>query len=260
MTKEYILTDKDKELLIELYYADKKFEDIANTTGFPHRKIRSFYNENNMPLVKRYSFNSDYFESIDTKQKAYWLGYLYCDGFVGSGKYNNIVLSSIDKNVIDDFVQDLEFKGIIPTNIVVADDKRKSISFAKSDLYEVRFSNKTMKETLVKRNFIPHRKQLKFININDIPRKLLIYVLYGMWDADGYVSLTNGIGTKKIIHLYSSNELLAEYELLYKNLNIPYSIKRNEEKDCNYLRVLFEEIDSNIVEEYLIISKMYRKI
>lgn len=260
MTKEYILTDKDEELLIKLYHANKKFEEIAMITGFPHRKIRSFYNKNNMPLVKRYSLNSNYFEKIDTEQKAYWLGYLYCDGFVGSGKYNNIVLSSIDKNVIEDFIRDLDFKGIIPTNTVIADYKRKSTSFAQSDLYEIRFSDKVMKKSLKERNFIPHRKQSKFLNINNISKKLLIYILYGMWDADGYVSLTNDIGTKKIIHLYSSNELLSEYELLYRRLNIPYSIKRNEENDCNYLRVLFSEIDNDIIEEYLRISKMHRKI
>lgn len=155
MTKEYILTDEYKELLIELYNANKKIWKIADTTGFPHRKIKGFYKKNNMSLVKRYSFNSKYFEIIDTKQKAYWLGYLYCDGFVGSGKYNNIVLSSIDKNVIGNFTQDLEFTGIIPTSTVIADDKRKSTSFAKSDLYEIRFSDKAMKRDLVERNFIP---------------------------------------------------------------------------------------------------------
>lgn len=89
----------------------------------------------------------------------------------------------------------------------------------------------------------------------------MIYVLYGMWDSDGYVSITNNIGVKKVIHLYSSNELLSDYEDFYKMLDIPYSIKRNEEKDCNYLRVLFNDIeDDAIMKEYLTISKMYRKI
>ena len=32
--------------------------------------------------MKRYTFNEDYFEKIDTEEKAYWLGFFYADGCV----------------------------------------------------------------------------------------------------------------------------------------------------------------------------------
>lgn len=30
-------------------------------------------------MKKKYNFNEDYFEVIDTEEKAYWLGFLYAD-------------------------------------------------------------------------------------------------------------------------------------------------------------------------------------
>ena len=44
-------------------------------------------------MVGNYIVNEDYFETIDTEEKAYILGLLYADGFVGNEKFNNIVLS-----------------------------------------------------------------------------------------------------------------------------------------------------------------------
>lgn len=32
-----------------------------------------------------------FFECIDTEEKAYWLGFLYADGYIIKHNYNNIV-------------------------------------------------------------------------------------------------------------------------------------------------------------------------
>ena len=40
----------------------------------------------------RYKYNRDFFEVIDTPEKAYWLGFLYADGSVSS-KRNDVEIS-----------------------------------------------------------------------------------------------------------------------------------------------------------------------
>ena len=36
-----------------------------------------------------YSVNDDYFSEIDTEEKAYWLGFIYADGYVTGSKLNS---------------------------------------------------------------------------------------------------------------------------------------------------------------------------
>ena len=63
----------------------------------------------------RYTVNESYFEKIDTERKAYWLGYLYADGFVGDEHYHNIVFSQkeSDRYIVEAFARDINFTGEI---------------------------------------------------------------------------------------------------------------------------------------------------
>lgn len=261
MTK-HILSTSDKETLLNLYYSDIKFEEMYKITKIPRRQIRSFFKERELELVKRYNFNEKYFKSINTKEKAYWLGYLYCDGFVGEGKYNNIVLSSIDEHVIDKFLNDLEFDNKRSVKIVKElNEKRKSNSFAKSTLYESRFSSHNMKLDLKSRNIFPHRKSKSFIKYEDIDNSLWLYILFGFLDADSHISYNKDKNNRRIISLFSSKELIEDYRNFLDSLNIKYNLKYNKEKDCYYLILSFkDEYTSHIIEsKFKKYSLMYRK-
>lgn len=63
----------------------------------------------------RLKFDNSVFDSIDSDEKSYWLGFLYADGFV-NGKYNNSVelsLSSIDIGHLYKYNQFLKNEGTI---------------------------------------------------------------------------------------------------------------------------------------------------
>ena len=71
---------------------------------------------NRLGLKKsKYVYNEKFFENIDTEEKAYWLGFIYADGYVCAGKYNgsissyevSIELSSVDKNHLIKFVNSI---------------------------------------------------------------------------------------------------------------------------------------------------------
>jgi intein/homing endonuclease len=78
--------------------------------------------------------NDDYFEKIDTSEKAYWLGVLYGDGSINdSGKTDKVFLGMIDRDHIEKFktALDSEHKiierdngvyGISVTNQKIVDD------------------------------------------------------------------------------------------------------------------------------------------
>ena len=67
--------------------------------------------------IRKYDCNEDYFEKIDSNEKAYWLGLLYADGYVRkrkqcNGEHNQggiigISLKNGDEYLIEKFIKDL---------------------------------------------------------------------------------------------------------------------------------------------------------
>lgn len=251
---DYILTEKDKKTLLDLYYQNIKLEEMKRITNFPIRKIRNFFRDNNLNLIKRYTLNENYFENVNTPKKAYWLGYLWTDGFVGSGKYNNIVLSSIDENVIDEFNKDISLSGI---NFKKVHTDRNT-SYGDKTLFESRFSSFKMAENLRNFNIVANRKENTFLPIENFPLDILKCVLFGMIDGDGYLSSRNG---KLIsVSLYATTNNLDSYVNFIKMLNLSYSIKYNKEKECNYIRFLLkDDYTRETIKEYLDTSLIKRK-
>ena len=98
------LTDKDKQNIINSYYQYKnlKFKELAELCNVSERAYSRVLKENNIDthIKNRYTLNQNYFETIDTEHKAYWLGFIYADGYVGDENYNNIVIGLSDKDFL----------------------------------------------------------------------------------------------------------------------------------------------------------------
>ncbi len=56
---------------------------------------------------RKYSVNDDYFSIIDTEEKAYWLGFIFADGYISNknGKRVGITLKSSDRDHIIKFAK-----------------------------------------------------------------------------------------------------------------------------------------------------------
>ena len=57
-----------------------KYKDIAAKLGFTEKQIRSWVSNHAEKKIR--VFNNRYFQNIDTPTKAYWLGFIYADGWV----------------------------------------------------------------------------------------------------------------------------------------------------------------------------------
>lgn len=128
------------------------------------------------------NMNTYVFEKIDTEEKAYWLGFLYADGYV-SFDTNHIELSlaTCDSAHVFKFGEFLNFDGTIQTN-----DIRTRISFR----------SKKIHDDLIKLGCIPQKSLIsKFPNYNQVPKHLMIPFIRGYIDGDGYLGMhTNGFG------------------------------------------------------------------
>lgn len=73
----------DHELeYIEQNYLTMTYKEIADHLGYTERQVCGWINNN---LTKKLrTFNDHYFDSIDTPNQAYWLGFIYADGWISS--------------------------------------------------------------------------------------------------------------------------------------------------------------------------------
>ena len=77
--------------------------------------------------LKRYSYNEDYFQVIDSENKAYWLGFIYADGSISSqnGRYSfELSLKGEDINHLHKFNSFMKYDG---NNVKLDKDNKKDI-------------------------------------------------------------------------------------------------------------------------------------
>lgn len=145
---------------------------------------------------KKYSVNDSYFSKIDTEDKAYWLGFLYADGYVRM-KYNRsgelkLKLSSKDKGHIKLFNESLESTYPIKDT----DNKTKAGNISK--VSQVSIYNTKLVNDLIKNGCVNNKTfKIEFPNINE---KLYRHFIRGYFDGDGCISISKkGHFTIKII-------------------------------------------------------------
>ena len=79
-------------------------------------------------MQTKYSFNENYFETIDSEEKAYWLGFLYADGYVVNNDVDKqyrvcLTLNENDKGHVELFKECLESNNSIRTVCTKLNDK-----------------------------------------------------------------------------------------------------------------------------------------
>lgn len=126
------------------------------------------------PFENRYIF-----QKIDTEEKAYWLGFLYADGSVGSTD-NRIELSLAEK----DFHHLEKFKEFIGLD--------NKISYREQvKAYRYCFKDEIFKNILIEKGCVPRKSLiLKFPTEEQVPKELIRHFIRGYFDGDGWFTNT----------------------------------------------------------------------
>ena len=131
---------------------------------------------------KKFFIHEDYFDKIDTEEKAYFLGFLYADGC----NYNKTSMISIglqeeDRPILDRF-----------SKLVNSD---RPLVFSKSNnpkrksQYKMTIISEHISEQLTKLGCTPKKSlTLTFPNNEQVPCYLIRHFIRGLWDGDGCLS------------------------------------------------------------------------
>lgn len=133
-------------------------------------------------ICMRVSLDENFFEKIDTEEKAYWLGFLLADGSVSKNSNRiSIGLAIRDYDHLHRFKKSLN----LTANIAECFSRVKAL-----DNYyptcSIRFSSEKMKNDLAKCNVTPlksgHEKAFE-----NLPKDLFRHYLRGFFDGDGSI-------------------------------------------------------------------------
>ena len=170
------------------HYLTMTYQEIANTIGRSKSAVQSRCGK--LGLIKSYKsfkkqLNSNYFEIIDTEEKAYWLGFICADGCVSWNKSSKsysfkITLQQSDSDFLEQFIRaiDGDFHVKLKTAKVRFDGCYKEY-----DICEVAFRDKKFTSDLLK-YFSPNKTEYLRIP-KQIPNHLVRHFIRGFSDGDG---------------------------------------------------------------------------
>lgn len=207
--------------------------------------------KNGSECQQKYKFNKNYFDIIDTPEKAYWLGFIYADG-CNHVKRNtlSITLQESDKYLLENFQKclNIENKLILQKGKL----KKDKIGYRKN-LYSLNINNKHISEQLLLKGVVARKSLiLTYPKKEILNHKLYNNFILGYFDGDGGLyyyppkkTLNFHItGTKQMLtsikNILIENCKVSNVKLHQKNtLNNTYTLQyggnTNCMKICNWL-------------------------
>lgn len=161
--------------IIELRKSGKGVTEIGKILNIDRvavsRNLKKLgYDTSRNPLIK------NIFHIIDTEEKAYWLGFLYADGYVS--KYNQIEVSLS----LEDEEHLIKLKQFINTNTNIIKDEHRC---------RLLFCSKELANDLAQLGCVNNKSLiLQFPTEQQVPQELIRHFLRGYVDGDGCLCYT----------------------------------------------------------------------
>ena len=245
----------DKEFLKECLLNGDSTRDIENKTGIDHRKIAMLVKKFELQEFYKHKKNKKFlFEKIDSKEKAYSLGFILADGHIGKDNVVEITTSKADREVVE------YIASVIFSNVFVDDklDKKKrrfpSVSTHKKITDVTKFTGGRLK---AERHYPRVREDLER------------YLIQGLFDADGCITWgrrkdKNRIW-QKVCFTSQLNILSGVQQYLINKLQISTTLRPKSNENCfvlefsnrNDVLKFLNHIYPN--DSFIILSRKYAK-
>ena len=192
------ISEQDKNKIVKMYNEGMSTTKIGEKLKIYHKAVARVLEKNNIKRVnngkRKYSINEQYFDNIDTPNKAYILGFLYADGCNIPNK-RTITLSLYEKDYeILEKIR-LEIGSEKPLVFVKQSERKdKDNDYHYSDMYSLRLFSSHYCKKLNELGVTP-RKSLTLEFPKWINKNLLSHFIRGYFDGDGSIHCdkkTNG--------------------------------------------------------------------
>lgn len=220
-------SEDQMKYIISEYKKGKTLSALGREFGVSYSTIRNLLKRKGIKTEgNKHNFPRDefYFSNIDSKEKAYWLGFLYAGGCVHSNS-NEISITLKDRDHLEKFRKAIKSNNKIGESI----DRRFS-SLPK--IYHFSIKDKQLKSDLIKWGCVPN-KSLSLTKIPNIPRDFVSHFIRGYFDGDGSLHWLNG--TKNFrISFVGTGPFLKDIQ---KELGLSLSLGQQEGNKSKYFQV-----------------------
>lgn len=180
------MTEEQQLAIIEAYKNNMSLREIEKHFGATRVTVSKFLESKGIKTVKgnhyrKYFHDIDFFEKIDTEEKAYWLGFIFADGYIVNNQ-NHYGEDDFGLTLAEDSLDSIEKfkKSINATNPIRYDDsKEKGQRLVKI----VCRSQKTV-DDLIDKGCVKN-KSLILQPPKGVPNDLLNHFIRGFFDGDG---------------------------------------------------------------------------
>lgn len=223
-------TDEQEKQIAQEYLNGKSANQIMRERGLKHKdSILGALQRQNISMKEIGTYNRFYtldphiFDAIDTEEKAYWLGFLFADGYIHREKTIVLALGEKDQNHVQkflDFMKSDQSISIYPNSI-------GSRQFYRA---EIQITHKHTGKRLIDLGMTPSRPDSSTIFSETLP-PLLHHLVRGLFDGDGSARKSQSLvflGSYDLV--YNIREILIK-----KNIINPLKIIKHTKSEIYYL-------------------------
>jgi hypothetical protein len=208
------VTEEQLEIIKNLYLNEKfSAKNIGKQFNFGENTVLKILKKLGITRAqgtnRKYTCNSNFFEKIDTEEKAYWLGALYADGCVRNNKNSySVTLISKDIEWLDKFKEHIEYTGLI---------YREYHKKFNKECFKLNISDNKLAQDLINCG-CTERKSLtiEFPGENILPKNLINHFIRGYFDGDGTVGVYNNSNKIKTIKTIRSGMCCGSLKFMQK--------------------------------------------
>jgi len=224
------ITTEDEKFIVDEYKAGKSSGEILKSFKGKFKTGKTILDVLRKYDVKRRDGITDYvkldhfyFSDIDTKEKAYLLGFIIADGWVHS-KRNQVGISCQDKHIIELAKKEWETSNkiveIIKKKPIIGDDGQEY--FSKKPMHQLIVHSKKMIDDLAMLGIVDRKSLITTLPL--LNRDLQGDMMRGIIDGDGTIYIHSN-GKDPCIRFLGSHYLMAQISLfLHLELGLAYRI------------------------------------
>jgi hypothetical protein len=226
------LTEIDCENICNDYLLGLSYNSLSKKYNICTWSIGNVLKKKNIKSrIRKHNCNENYFEKINSNEKAYWLGLLFADGYVRKRKQSNgrhkqggimgISLKNGDEYLLEKLIIDLESTYKLRKQI-----KDEFLS------YKLEVNSSKMVDDLINLGCVPN-KSLKLLppNLSD---EFISHFIRGYFDGDGSIGKYDG---RLKFSLLGTNELLTWILNYFKNKGVKTTPKISKRKNIYTFQV-----------------------
>lgn len=206
----------DHEKIVNLYLSGEPTKKIAIKFNICSQTIYNILEKQNIyrkgNKYRLHKFNINYFENIDSADKAYFLGLLYADGY-NSESSIEIALKEEDKYILEIFANFVNYTGSL--------EFLKKQSENHENKYRLRLNSVKMCKDLTNLGCIKAKSHKTYFP--DISEEFHSHFVRGYFDGDGSIYINKkhkNINTMRVTFTGNNKLILKIQEILIKNCNL----------------------------------------